>query len=102
MDLGEFFGGVETVDLLLVLYFGAFFVLGFAQGTIRRHGGALLRSTRLFDIYRGRPLADAEKSLAYRLAFQADDRTLVESEVDTALGAITAGLAADVGGRLRT
>lgn len=32
MDLS----GIGTVDLLLVLYFMAFFILGFAQGTIRR------------------------------------------------------------------
>ena len=36
MDFGEFIGGIQTVDLLLVLYFMGFFVLGFAQGTIRR------------------------------------------------------------------
>ena len=36
MDLGDFLGGIQTVDLLLVLYFMGFFVLGFAQGTIRR------------------------------------------------------------------
>lgn len=36
MDLGGFLGGVNTVDLLLFLYFIGFFVLGFAQGTIRR------------------------------------------------------------------
>lgn len=36
MDLGGFLGGVSTVDLLLFLYFIGFFVLGFAQGTIRR------------------------------------------------------------------
>jgi membrane protein required for colicin V production len=36
VDIGEFFSGIETVDLLIVLYFMAFFVLGFAQGTIRR------------------------------------------------------------------
>jgi phenylalanyl-tRNA synthetase beta chain len=71
-------------------------------GTIGRHAGALLRSVALFDIYRGRPLADGEKSLAFRLAFQAPDRTLTESEVDAAIAAVTAGLAADVGGRLRT
>jgi membrane protein required for colicin V production len=35
-DLGEFLGSIGTVDLLIVLYFAAFFVLGFAQGTIRR------------------------------------------------------------------
>jgi membrane protein required for colicin V production len=32
----DFLNGVGTVDLLLVLYFIGFFVLGFAQGTIRR------------------------------------------------------------------
>jgi phenylalanyl-tRNA synthetase beta chain len=72
------------------------------EAAVRRHGGPLLRSIRLFDIYRGRPLTDDEKSLAYRLAFQADDRTLVETEVDDAVASVTSGLAADVGGRLRT
>ena len=36
MDFGEFLGGIRTVDLLILLYFIGFFVLGFAQGTIRR------------------------------------------------------------------
>ena len=36
MDLGAFLGGIGTVDLLIVVYFIAFFVLGFAQGTLRR------------------------------------------------------------------
>jgi phenylalanyl-tRNA synthetase beta chain len=71
------------------------------EASIRRHAGPLLRDVALFDIYRGRPLAASEKSLAYRLAFQADDRTLVEPEVDAAVSAVTDGLVADVGGRLR-
>jgi uncharacterized membrane protein required for colicin V production len=36
VNLGEFVGGIGTVDLLIILYFIGFFVLGFAQGTIRR------------------------------------------------------------------
>jgi uncharacterized membrane protein required for colicin V production len=36
VDVGTFLGGVGTIDLLIVLYFIGFFVLGFAQGTIRR------------------------------------------------------------------
>jgi uncharacterized membrane protein required for colicin V production len=35
VDLGDL-GGVKTVDWLLIVFFLAFFVLGFAQGTIRR------------------------------------------------------------------
>ena len=72
------------------------------DASIHGHGGELLRAVALFDVYRGRPLADEERSLAYRLAFGADERTLTEGEVDAAIAAITAGLAADVGGRLRT
>ena len=57
----------------------------------------------LFDVYRGRPLAD-EREAASPTAWRsrADERTLTEAEVDAAIAAITAGLAADVGGRLRT
>ncbi len=72
------------------------------ETTIRRHGGPLLRAVALFDIYLGRPLAETDKSLAFRLTFQADGRTLTEAEIDGAIDAVTTGLAADVGGRLRT
>ena len=36
MDIGAFMSGFSVIDLLLFLLFAAFFVLGFAQGTIRR------------------------------------------------------------------
>jgi phenylalanyl-tRNA synthetase beta chain len=90
-----------VVDRDLAVIVGEVVVASDVEGSIRRHGGGLLRDVTLFDIYRGRPLAEDEKSLAYRLAFGADDRTLVESEVDSAVAAITAGLRNDVGGRLR-
>ena len=41
------------------------------EALIRGHGGALLRDVRLFDIYRGVPLAPDEKSLAWRVRFGA-------------------------------
>ncbi len=72
------------------------------ESAIRRHGGPLLMAVTLFDVYRGRPLADDRRSLAYRLMFSAPDRTLTEDEVDAAVTAVTAGVAADVGGVLRT
>jgi uncharacterized membrane protein required for colicin V production len=59
VDLGEFLGGVKTVDLLLVLYFMAFFVLGFAQGTIRRLIGiASILFSFLFAANVAEPLGD--------------------------------------------
>ena len=68
---------------------------------IRSAGGADLRSVALFDIYRGTPLGADEKSLAWRLVFQADDRTLTEAELDAAIGAIQAAVTR-AGGRIRT
>ena len=41
MDPGAFFSSAGAVDLVIVLYFIGFFVLGFAQGTIRRLIGIL-------------------------------------------------------------
>ena len=36
MDIGAFLAGISAADLLIFLFFMGFFVLGFAQGTIRR------------------------------------------------------------------
>ena len=66
------------------------------------HAGDLLREVRLFDLYRGSPLADTEKSLAYRMVFGAGDRTLTEAEVDAAVAAVRVGLEADLGAHIRS
>ena len=66
------------------------------------HAGELLREARLFDLYRGAPLADTQKSLAYRLVFGTNERTLTEAEVDSAVAAVRAGLASDLGAHIRT
>jgi phenylalanyl-tRNA synthetase beta chain len=71
------------------------------EQAIRSAGGDLLHQVRLFDVYRGAPLAPDEKSLAYRLAFQAPDRTLTESEIDSVVAAVVERIAGDVGGRIR-
>lgn len=68
---------------------------------VRASAGTLLRDVRLFDIYRGVPLAADEKSLAVRLRFGAPDRTLTEEEIEAAVAAVVAGLPS-VQGRLRT
>jgi phenylalanyl-tRNA synthetase beta chain len=72
------------------------------DATIKKHAGELLRRLRLFDLYRGAPLAASEKSLAYRLVFGAPDRTLTEAEVDEAVARIQRGLDSDLGAHLRT
>jgi phenylalanyl-tRNA synthetase beta chain len=62
------------------------------EAEIRAAGGELLRDVRLFDLYRGESIAQGKKSLAYALTYQADDRTLVDKEVDKAHKKIEARL----------
>ncbi len=72
------------------------------EASIRRHGGTLLRDVALFDVYRGQPLGDGDKSLAYRLTLRDDERTLTEEELDDAVAGVVTGLTADLGARFRT
>ncbi len=72
------------------------------EAVIRKHAGVLLRGARLFDLYRGAPLAGDEKSLAYRLVFGAADRTLTEIEVDEAMAAVRTGLETDLEAHIRS
>jgi phenylalanyl-tRNA synthetase beta chain len=69
--------------------------------TIRSAAGPELADLRLFDIYRGVPLAASEKSVAWRLVFQAAERTLTDHEIDAAVAAVSAALI-EIGGRIRT
>jgi phenylalanyl-tRNA synthetase beta chain len=57
------------------------------EAHVAAHAGALLRDVRLFDIYRGAPLAGD-------LRFGAPDRTLTEAEVEAAVATVVAALPA--------
>jgi phenylalanyl-tRNA synthetase beta chain len=63
-------------------------------------GGELLRSARVFDLYRGEQVGDGRKSLALRLTFRAPDRTLTDEEVAGLREQIRSRLA-ELGGSLR-
>ncbi len=101
VPLGSTPSRYPAVDRDLAVVVTGAIAAGAVADSIRHHGGELLRSIELFDVYRGRPLDQADKSLAWRLTFATDDRTLADGEVDQAMGVIAAGLATDVGGRLR-
>ena len=51
------------------------------DSSLRKAGRALLTDIELFDVYRGEGLPTGTRSLAYRLRFQAHDRTLTDAEV---------------------
>ncbi|MBK8295305.1 MAG: phenylalanine--tRNA ligase subunit beta [Solirubrobacterales bacterium] len=63
-------------------------------------GGDLLVSVTVFDVYRGDQVGPEEKSLALRMRFRADDRTLSDEEVDPIWQKII-GAAEALGGKVR-
>ena len=63
-----------------------------AADTIRSAAGELLANVELFDVYSGDQVGEAKKSLAFRLRFQAPDRTLTDEEVAELRAAIEAAL----------
>jgi phenylalanyl-tRNA synthetase beta chain len=70
--------------------------------------GGMLRDAVLFDIYRpkvtdtnGTRSSPGEKSMAVRLTLNSEDATLSEQQIETAVAAIVANLAKEVGARQR-
>ncbi len=74
---------------------------GEVEETIRRGGGRLLVSVRLFDVFEGEQLGSGKKSLAYALEFRSPERTLQDREVDDAVQGLVRALSSAVGATLR-
>ncbi len=68
---------------------------------MRAAGGELLRAVELFDVYRGAPIPAGRKSLAYRLTYQADDRTLSAEAVARLRQRIIRRVQQELGAELR-
>ncbi len=64
-------------------------------------GGFLLKDAELFDVYRGEPVPEGKKSLAYALAFQAPDKTLRDEVASRQVERIVQRLRAELGAELR-
>lgn len=60
-----------------------------------------LEAIDLFDLFRGSPILDGQKSMAYTFTYRANDRTLREEEVTAAQSRIADALKTSVGATLR-
>jgi phenylalanyl-tRNA synthetase beta chain len=70
------------------------------RSAVLEGGGELLRSAKVFDLYRGEQVGEGRKSLALRLSFRAADRTLTDEEVAERRRAIEEAVE-KIGGTLR-
>lgn len=61
-----------------------------------------LDNIEFFDVYRGKQVEEGKKSIAFRLIFRADDRTLKSEEVDALQEKILENLKNTLGIKLRT
>ncbi len=66
---------------------------GEVEEVIRKKAGKILESYELFDIYEGSQLLKGYKSLAYKIVFRAQDRTLTDDEAGKAMDKIISSLA---------
>ncbi|MDF1498372.1 MAG: phenylalanine--tRNA ligase subunit beta [Patescibacteria group bacterium] len=61
---------------------------------------ALIKNIEPFDIYRGKNLGENKKSIAFRISYQAEDRTLKDEEVEVVQGKIIKAME-KLGGKVR-
>lgn len=79
-----------TRDLSLVVDKSIF--VGQIEAVIKKCGGSLLESVKLFDVYEGEQVAAGKKSVAYSMTFRAKDRTLEDAEVSKLIDKILSEL----------
>ena len=72
-----------------------------AEDVITAAAGKLLRSVKLFDIYRGTGVPEGKKSMAFSLELRADDRTLTDADSEGVVSKVLAALSEKLGAILR-
>ena len=71
------------------------------ENVITAAGGKLLRSVKLFDIYRGKGIDEGKKSVAFSLELRADDRTLTDTDSEGVVSKVLKALAEKLNAVLR-
>ena len=72
-----------------------------AENAITAAGGKLLRSVKLFDIYRGTGVPEGKKSMAFSMELRADDRTLTDADSESVMQKVLTALQENCGATLR-
>jgi phenylalanyl-tRNA synthetase beta chain len=69
---------------------------------INNLGEALIEQIQVFDQYLGTSIPEGKKSLAYKISYRADDRTLTDSEINTLHQKLVEQIGELFGAQLRT
>ena len=49
---------------------------------VKKAGKSLVNACQVFDVYEGKPMADSDKSIALRITYLDQNKTLTDSEVN--------------------
>lgn len=71
------------------------------EDTIKKQGGNILESAKLFDIYKGSQIPEGKKSIAYAITYRHADKTLTDAEVNKVHDKILRSLEHKLGAELR-
>jgi len=71
------------------------------EAVIRKQGGFLLKQVDIFDIFRAEQIGAGMKSMAYRLTYQAPNRTLTDKDVGKLRERIIQQLEEELGAKVR-
>ncbi|MGD2122027.1 MAG: hypothetical protein PVJ76_09800, partial [Gemmatimonadota bacterium] len=88
------FPGVDR-DLALLLPRGM--PVEEVEAVIRAVAGPLLVELAVFDLYEGEGIPEDHRSVAFRLRYQSDQRTLTDEDVETSLTTVTNRLREELG-----
>ncbi|MBN2357634.1 phenylalanine--tRNA ligase subunit beta, partial [candidate division KSB1 bacterium] len=90
-----------SVPFDLALLVDANIAVGEIKREISNKGGPYLKEIQLFDFYKGDQIPAGKKSIAFSLTFSSKERTLKESEINTAVSTILDHLKKQFGAELR-
>ncbi len=90
---------VVTRDLAVVVEEGI--AAGDLLNTLWKANNGTIKEIRIFDLYRGAPVPPGRKSVAFRLIYQRNDRTLTDQEVNEFHQTLVQRITQQYGGTLR-
>lgn len=68
---------------------------------IKSKGGNLVEKIELFDVYKGKQIPEGKKSIAYRIVYRSEDKTLTDNDVNKVHSKILSTLEFNLGAELR-
>ncbi len=71
------------------------------QQVVRREGGDVLESARIFDVYEGPQVPPDQKSIAVEMALRSANTTLTQEDVETVMLRIVGAIEHELGGTIR-